>query len=120
MAHAPLLHTACDLFESQLLVQLNESNIPLHALPHAPAFDDAANAAKLIHLWLSHAVQIIATVGWDRQLRILDEVAGERDDPLLRRVDGAHQCDITSLALSHTLGLIATGGSDGSLKVTVD
>ncbi|KAG5181828.1 hypothetical protein JKP88DRAFT_245988 [Tribonema minus] len=59
---------------------------------------------------------VMAVAGWDRRIRVIDEVASERDDPLLRLIDGAHDADMTCLALSHPLGLIATGAADGSLK----
>jgi WD40 repeat protein len=54
---------------------------------------------------------------WDKTLRVYDEAASDKDDPLLRTVQCAHAADITSIALSHSLGLIATGAADGSVKV---
>lgn len=64
-----------------------------------------------------NVLEVIVTVGWDRTLRVYDEVPREGDPPLLRQVEGAHSSDINVVAVSHRLSLIATGSAGGSCKV---
>jgi elongator complex protein 2 len=68
-------------------------------------------------LLTTHVQQIVVVGSWDKTVRVYDEAASEKDNPLLRTVQCAHAADITSIALSHTLGLIATGAADGTVKV---
>ncbi|CAM9742896.1 unnamed protein product [Discosporangium mesarthrocarpum] len=60
---------------------------------------------------------ILVTGGWDRSLRVYDEVPREGDPPLLRQVDAAHTSDINALAVSHMFSLVATGSAGGSIRL---
>lgn len=57
------------------------------------------------------------TGGWDRSLRVYDEVPREGDPPLLRQVEGAHTSDINVVSASQRLSLIASGSAGGKCKL---
>lgn len=61
--------------------------------------------------------KLIVTGGWDRSLRVYDEVPREGDPPLLRQVEGAHSSDINVVSVSHRLGLIASGSAGGGCRL---
>eukprot|EP00752_Nemacystus_decipiens_P012939 g11452.t1 len=61
--------------------------------------------------------KVIVTGGWDRSLRVYDEVPREGDPPLLRKVEGAHSSDINVVAVSQRLSLIASGSAGGTCKL---
>lgn len=61
--------------------------------------------------------KVIVTGGWDRSLRVYDEVPREGDPPLLRQVEGAHLSDINVVAVSQRLSLIASGSAGGTCKL---
>lgn len=62
-------------------------------------------------------MEVIVTAGWDRTLRVYDEIPREGDPPLLRQVEGAHSSDINVVAVSHRLSLVATASAGGSCKL---
>ena len=62
-------------------------------------------------------LKVIVTGGWDRSLRVYDEVPREGDPPLLRQVEGAHSSDINVVAVSQRLSLIASGSAGGTCKL---
>ncbi|CAM9158987.1 unnamed protein product [Choristocarpus tenellus] len=61
--------------------------------------------------------KVLLTGGWDRTLRVYDEVSREGDSPLLRQVDAAHASDINALAVSQMFCLVATGSAGGTCRL---
>ncbi|CAM9403818.1 unnamed protein product [Sphacelaria rigidula] len=61
--------------------------------------------------------QVVVSGGWDRSLRVYDEIPREGDPPLLRKVDGAHSSDINCVVVSRHFSLIASGSAGGSCRL---
>ncbi|GMI16999.1 hypothetical protein TrLO_g12132 [Triparma laevis f. longispina] len=78
--------------------------------------DGKAHLDEITKLLYCDEHATVISTGWDKTVSIHSESEAD-EGVLLRRIENAHNTDITALSHSHTLSLIATGSADSRLKV---